>query len=152
MKYVTLDANGLPTAFYSEDIHENIPTDAIEITDEQWIECLNNQGARQFVNGTLVTYVAPITPEQAIARFESITDAYIQSKIDAYNSANGVKFKDIDAFTKYAVNTSSQHYTIANKFIEYADNIWKAVRSYQATVTTLPTDDEFKAVLDGVAF
>jgi hypothetical protein len=89
---------------------------------------------------------------QAIAHLEGITDAYIQSKIDAYNLANGVKFKDIDAFTKYAVNTASQHNAIANKFIVYADNIWKAVRAYQATATTIPTDEEFKAVLDGVAF
>jgi hypothetical protein len=64
MKYTTLDNNGLPTAFYSDDIHENIPSEAIEITDEQWLECINNQGARQFVNGTLVTYTAPITQEQ----------------------------------------------------------------------------------------
>jgi hypothetical protein len=89
---------------------------------------------------------------QAIAHFESITDVYIQSKIDAYNVVHGVKFKDIDAFTKYAVNTSSQHNAIANKFIEYADNIWRAVRSYQATATIIPTDEEFQAILDGVMF
>jgi hypothetical protein len=89
---------------------------------------------------------------QAIEHFESITDVYIQSKIDAYNVAHGVKFKDIDAFTKYAVNTSSQHNAIANKFIEYADNIWRTVRSYQATATIIPTDEEFQVVLDGVMF
>jgi hypothetical protein len=94
----------------------------------------------------------PLTLSQVIAHLESITDAYIQSKIDAYNLANGVKFKDIDAFTKYAINTSSQHNAIANKFIAYADSIWKAVRAYQATATTIPTDKEFQAVLDGVAF
>jgi hypothetical protein len=67
MKYAILDTNGLPTAFYSDDIHENIPTEAIAITDEQWLECINNPGARQFVNGTLVAYTAPITLEQAKA-------------------------------------------------------------------------------------
>jgi hypothetical protein len=90
--------------------------------------------------------------EQAIARLESTTDDYIQSKIDEYNQSNGVKFKDIDSFTKYAVNTASEHNAIANKFIAYADNIWKTVREYQATATTIPTDAEFKVVLDGVAF
>jgi hypothetical protein len=94
----------------------------------------------------------PITLAQSIAHLESITDAYIQSKIDTYNLANGVKFKDIDAFTKYAINTASEQNAIANKFIAYADNIWKAVRTYQKTATTIPTDAEFKAVLDGVAF
>jgi hypothetical protein len=89
---------------------------------------------------------------QSIARLESTTDTYIQSKIDAYNLANGVKFKNIDAFTKYAVNTTSEHNAIANKFIAYADNIWKAVRAYQKTATDIPTDAEFQEVLDGVAF
>lgn len=96
--------------------------------------------------------VTPITMEQAIVHFENVTDAYIQSKIDAYNVANGVNFKDIDAFPKYAVNTSSQHNAIANRFITYADNIWKAINDYQATATTIPTDEEFKKVLDGVVF
>jgi hypothetical protein len=96
--------------------------------------------------------IVPITLEQSIAHLESTTDTYIQSKIDAYNLANGVKFRDIDAFTKYAVNTASEHNTIANKFIAYADNIWKTIRAYQKTATTIPTDAEFKAVLDEVIF
>jgi hypothetical protein len=103
-----------------------------------------NTPESEFTNGELLA--------QAIEHFESITDVYIQSKIDAYNVAHGVKFKDIDALTKYAVNTSSQHNAIANKFIEYADNIWRAVRSYQTTATIIPTDEEFQAVLDGVLF
>jgi hypothetical protein len=87
-----------------------------------------------------------------IAHLEMTTDTYIQSKIDAYNLTNGVKFKDIDSFSKYAINTASEHNLIANKFIAYADNIWKDVRAYQKTATTIPTDAEFQAVLDGVAF
>jgi hypothetical protein len=152
MKYATLDKNGLPTGFYSDDIHENIPTDAIEITDEQWIECINNSGARQFVNGTLGSYVAPITLEQSIAIQESTTDTYIQNKIDVYNLANGVKFKNIDSFAKYAINTSSEYNADAIKFIAYAANIWKRVREYQKNSTTILTDAEFQAVLDGVSF
>jgi hypothetical protein len=120
-----------------------------------------DDGSQDYLIGDKVSMTAdeieahinpPLTPAQTITRFENMTDAYIQSKIDAYNQENGVKFKDIDAFTKYAVNTSSKHYAIANKFIAYADNIWKAVRAYQSTVTTIQTDDEFKAVLDWVTF
>lgn len=88
----------------------------------------------------------------AILRFESVVDAFIQSKIDVYNASNGVKFRDIDAFTKYAMNTASTHNVIANKFIVYADKIWKIVRDYQAVATAIPTDVEFQAVLDGVVF
>jgi hypothetical protein len=96
--------------------------------------------------------IIQITLEQSIAHLESITDAYIQNKIDAYNLENGVKFKNIDSFSKYAINTASEYNAIANKFIEYSDTIWRSIRAYQATITTIPTDTEFKAVLDRVIF
>lgn len=90
--------------------------------------------------------------QEAITHFEDVTTQFIESKVQAYNTANGLAFKNIDAFPKYAINTTSQHYAIANQFIIYADNVWKAVRTYQSTLTTIPTDAEFKAVLDAVGF
>jgi hypothetical protein len=94
----------------------------------------------------------PITLAQSIVHLENIVYTYIQNKIDVYNLVNGVKFKDIDAFTKYAINPSSQHNVIANQFLVYADNVWKSFREYQKTLTTVPTDAEVKAILDGVPF
>jgi len=46
MKYAIFDEKGLPKGFYSPDIHSNIPENAVEITDEQWREFINNQGKR----------------------------------------------------------------------------------------------------------
>lgn len=57
MKYVTLDENGTPIGFYDDTIHSTIPTGAIDITDEQWIEYINNSGKLKFENGALVEYV-----------------------------------------------------------------------------------------------
>lgn len=87
-----------------------------------------------------------------IAHFTNVTTSYIEGKVQEYNKANGLVFKDIDAFTKYAINTGSQHYAIANRFIAYADAVWVAVRLYQSTATAVPTEEEFKAVLDSVVF
>jgi hypothetical protein len=48
-KYAIFDENGLPKAFYDKEIHgENIPKEAIKITDEQWLEFINNQGRRKW--------------------------------------------------------------------------------------------------------
>ena len=90
--------------------------------------------------------------QSLVHHFTDVTTAYIEAKVQEYNTANGLAFKDIDAFTKYAINPLSQHHTIANQFINYADKVWKAVRDYQATATAVPTDAEFQAVLDGVLF
>jgi len=96
------------------------------------------------------------TPEERqaelIAYFTGKVDATVTAKIAAYNEANGVAFANADAFTKYAINTSSQHYAIANQFITWIDNLWATARQYQATATTVPTDEEFQAVLDAVVF
>lgn len=67
MKYTTLDTNGLPTAFYSDDVHSDIPKEAIEITDEQWLECINNQGQRRLVDSELVEYVYMPTEAELLA-------------------------------------------------------------------------------------
>lgn len=91
----------------------------------------------------------------AVQYFTDYTTKYIESKVQAYNSANGLAFKDIDAFTKYAVVTSSVHNAIALKFIAYASNVWLKARAYQAervALSTAPADAEFKAVLDSVVF
>lgn len=90
--------------------------------------------------------------QDAIKHFESVTTQFIEGKVQAYNLSNGLAFNNIDAFSKYAINVSSPHYAIANRFIVYADNVWEAVRAYQSTLTAIPTDAELKAVLDGVTF
>lgn len=62
MKYGVFE-DGFPKGFYSEELHgDNIPADAIEITDEQWLELINNQGMRRFVNGQVVPYTPPPEP------------------------------------------------------------------------------------------
>lgn len=78
MKYAVFDENGFPKAFYDEDIHGKkyieesgdglilnpdckIPSEAIEITDEQWLEFINNQGKRKwnFENNEVVEHIPP---------------------------------------------------------------------------------------------
>jgi len=53
-KYAVFDERGIPKAFYDADIHQNIPSDAVKITDEQWLEFINNQGRRAYVNGQII--------------------------------------------------------------------------------------------------
>jgi len=62
MKYAVFDENGFPKAFYDKAIHgDNIPAEAIEITEEQWQEFINNQGRRKwdFENKRVVEYTPP---------------------------------------------------------------------------------------------
>jgi len=62
MKYAIFDEQGFPKAFYDKEIHgDKIPSEAIEITEEQWHEFNNNQGFRKwdFENKQVVVYEPP---------------------------------------------------------------------------------------------
>ncbi len=55
--------DGFPTAFYDRDLSgDSIPPEAVDITDEQWLELINHQGLRRFVNGEVVEYSPPVEP------------------------------------------------------------------------------------------
>lgn len=66
MKYAVINDDGFPQSFYSEDVHGSrddpntlIPADAVEITDDQWRELLENQGRRKWQGGEVVEYEPP---------------------------------------------------------------------------------------------
>ncbi len=63
-KYALFDKNGLPKAFYDDRIHKNIPQEAIEITEEQWLEFINNQGRRKWDFNT--NQVVPFDPDDLL--------------------------------------------------------------------------------------
>jgi hypothetical protein len=177
MKYATLDTNGLPTAFYADDIHIRIPINAIAITDEQWSECLNNQGVRQFINGALVPYTAPVTLEQAKAtKLAEVTTAYnnavyaIAKDVDRFELASWTKQED-EARAYIADNTIATPLlnglvetrglgeavlALANKVIENADNYQKAYSAVLGTyqgkkkaITSATTVEEVQEIQVG---
>jgi len=47
MKYVVFNGAGNIAGFYTDDLHENIPSDAIPISEDQWIAYSSN-GCRSY--------------------------------------------------------------------------------------------------------
>jgi hypothetical protein len=63
MKYAVFDTAGFPTAFYAPEVHgDAIPAEAVEITDAQWLELVEHQGTRKWVDGAVVAYEPPPAP------------------------------------------------------------------------------------------
>lgn len=83
MKYAILDENGMPIGFYDDTIHSEIPNGAIEITYDQWIECINNSGKRKFENGSLVEYIYVPTLDEAKNSKLSAIKADYESSVKA---------------------------------------------------------------------
>ena len=96
-----------------------------------------------------VTDVQPTT-EQLVLYFTKMTDNHIQSKIDAYNKANGTAFASVHNCESYSRMSAYTHQPFCAAVWTWSVDVWEAVRSYQSTLTTIPTDAEFQAVLDSV--
>lgn len=62
--FATFDDDGFPTGFYSTIIvGDEYPDGAVEITQEQWSEFVNNSGRRIWVDGEVVEYSPPAAPD-----------------------------------------------------------------------------------------
>ncbi len=58
--YASFDEDGFPSGFYCDELHgEKVPVEAIEITEDQWREFLDNSGFRRWVDGDVVEYTPP---------------------------------------------------------------------------------------------
>ena len=86
--YATVDQSGFPSGYYSEDVHKIIPSGAIEITETQYAELLNNSGRRkvQVISGvaSIVEYApSPPTPEQIRAAMPTISAWQVRKALNA---------------------------------------------------------------------
>lgn len=50
-RFGVFDAAGHPRGFYATDVPGSIPLEAVEITDEQWLELIQNPGQRVYIDG-----------------------------------------------------------------------------------------------------
>lgn len=99
--------DGFPAAFYDESIHGSkrrpvygepdeetgerevigdeinpdclIPPEAIEITDQQWMELLNHPGRRRWLDGAVVAYYPP-EPPLTQADYSAAIQAHMDAK------------------------------------------------------------------------
>ncbi len=77
-KFAIFDENGLPTAFYWQDDHTPVvPSGTIEITDEQWLEFIENVGLRRWDGSKVVEYTTPppdpLTSEELRAQMPTLS-------------------------------------------------------------------------------
>ncbi|MET3648019.1 hypothetical protein [Phyllobacterium ifriqiyense] len=128
--FAIFDEQGLPLAFYNEDMHGSktipiygsvleptedepnpvapvlgekpnpdckIPSDAIEITRNQWLELINNSGQRKWQDGNIVTYEPPtsepIVPDRLSRRqFRlALIDAGLLEQVEAWVATQDIR-------------------------------------------------------------
>lgn len=96
-KYAIFNADGFPTAFYDPEINVNqIPTNAVEITEAQWLEFINNNGLRKFINESVVVYIPapPMAQPRLVPKRIIVDRLQVAGKLEAARTA-------LDAQTLY---------------------------------------------------
>lgn len=84
--YAQGDENGNIVAFYNDAINNPIPIGCIQITNEQWMDCLQNPGKWVIENGALAL-APPIPPEQLLAEAKAARAVYLSRKFATLQTA-----------------------------------------------------------------
>ena len=96
------ESTGEILGFYSDEIHKEIPTPHIELTDEEWQQAVN--GSYRIINGVLTAYVPEITTADKImqaqaeygAKFAELRKQYAVAELnDNAESMEAIKGKNI---------------------------------------------------------
>ncbi len=79
MRKATIDADGFVTGFYDTELHgDNIPEEAVELSEDQYEDLVQNQGFRRFEKGKIVEYAPPVSEPvtilPAVALWERLTE------------------------------------------------------------------------------
>lgn len=98
-----------------------IPASAIEITREQWLECLDNQGQRKMVDGQLVEYVPP-PPEPIIPHRVSSRQFFMMlDQMDA--TTNPGIYDQVDGWVASQPRAIRLVYEKAGSFVRTDENL-----------------------------
>jgi len=117
-KYALLNEIGIPTAFYSSEIHgENMPDGVVEITHEQWREFLEFPMNRKMENGEVVEYASPV-PAPTVTDYENAIQALIEE------TAQSRQFRDAVTLASYTASTNPVWSAQATAFVAWRDAVW----------------------------
>ena len=113
-----VNEDGFPTGFYSSDIWpEGYPDGTVEITVEQWNECLEFQGRRKFIDGKLVEY-APMPNVPMLADYTGAIAGILDGR------ARERRYDNALSIATYVGSTNIKWASEAAAFVAWRDEIW----------------------------
>lgn len=119
MKKAIFNDEGFPAGFFCDELHgKNIPANAIEITDAQWEEFINNMGLRKWLEGEIVT-VEPSTAPATITDYENAIQQLIEE------TAQSKQYDTAANLASYVASTVPVWAAQAQTFVAWRDAVWQ---------------------------
>ena len=81
MKYAHIDSNNFLLGWYATELHSNIPTPNVEISDSVWQNAINN-GHNHVTNSGVTSYVDPRTLAEREAEARAERDIILKHEAD----------------------------------------------------------------------
>ena len=140
-KYFVTD----PLSFLDDQIHQDIPTTAIPITDDQWQTLLTGQSNGKIIstdknsNPILIDRPKPVG-EELIAICNSAAQNFLDSAAKEWG------YDSLVSAASYANSTNPQFKAEAEALIAWRDNLW--AEAYTMETGKMPTNvNDFVAAL-----
>jgi hypothetical protein len=120
--------------FYLDGLNQNIPDDAIILTEQQWMDLVNGKAEGKLIDvvdgvPTLVDPPAP-TPSQIVTAQESVVRAYLNA------GAAQRHYDSITTVCSYATSTNVQFKADADACIPWRDACWEHYLIYVQSVAS----------------
>jgi len=74
----------------------------------------------------------------------------LNRELTKFNMANGTALRGAHNCESWSRVEGNEHQTFCKAYWEWSTRLWIVIREWQATLTTMPTEDEMNAVLDSV--
>lgn len=131
-KFGLFDDEGFPNAFYSSDVHgDNIPNEAVNITEEQWLDFINNNGLRRWDGSKVAEYLPPVLePEPVVTVLPAVTlwERLTEEEADQVNDAMATQpVRTRRIFT--TANTFRSDHELWPLLVEMATDLFGEVRA-----------------------
>ena len=81
MKYANIDSNNFILGWYTSEIHSNIPTPNVEVSDNTWRAALDNSHNHITAEG-VTSFVNPKTEVELTAEVRAERDYYLKHEVD----------------------------------------------------------------------
>lgn len=120
--------------FYLDGLNQNIPDDAILITEQQWMVLVNGKAEGKLIDvvdgvPTLVDPPTP-TPSQIVTAQESVVRAYLNA------GAAQRHYDSITTVCSYSTSTNVQFKSDADACIPWRDACWEHYLIYVQSVAS----------------
>jgi hypothetical protein len=138
MYYITQDEKGLITGRYTSGIHgDNIPDDAVEVTEEVFNASMQMQRPALINNELVELPPEPLTPEQLTQQAKSAVYVLLDKTAQQYDYRN---FAEVSQFLN-----SGTWKAEADGLLAWQDAVW--VKAYELLKEHITSVDDFMAQL-----